>query len=283
MQKCISILSRSEINDLLQNPIIKINKTKLSNEEHLVKFLISLPNQIKNKLENELSIRLNDFVPIRWVRGDTRPHIDKGYAEFDNTYLIYLTDSDGSLIIDGIHYPIIAGNAHIFSEDIEHSIINTTNDRLMIGPISENGFEVGVPPDVAGAGINTSISNICFPKDTPILTDQGIVKIQDITNETIYGLKVEHITQTTTNNTNLVCFEKDSISIGFPTQRTIMSRTHKVFNGIMVNADSLLKDDIYLIPYNGEILYNVLLEKNGFMVVNNLLCETLDINNCIIL
>jgi hypothetical protein len=289
MQKCLSILSRNEINELLQNPMIEINKIKLLNES-LVKFSISLPNEIKTKLENELSIHLSDTVPIRWVRGDTSPHIDKGDAEFDNTYLIYLTDSDGSLIIDNIHHPIIAGNAHIFSEGLEHSTINTTNERLIIGPMSENGFEVGIPPGgepggepVGEPGINIPISNICFPKDTPILTDQGIVKIQDITNETIYGLKVEHITQTTTHDTNLVCFEKDSISIGFPTQRTIMSRKHKVFHGTMVNADSLLKDDIYLIPYNGEILYNVLLEKNGFMVVNNIICETLDINNIIAL
>jgi len=319
MQKCLSILSRNEINEILQNPIIEINKTKLLNE-NLVKFSISLPNEIKTKLENELSIHLSDTVPIRWVRGDTAPHIDKGDENFENTYLIYLTDSNGSLIIDSIHHQIIAGNAHIFSEGLEHSTINTTNERLIIGPMSENGFEVGIPPGGTGGepgtggtggdpapggtggdpgtggtggdpgtggtgdpGINIPISNICFPKDTPILTDQGIVKIQDITNETIYGLKVEHITQTTTHDTNLVCFEKDSISIGFPTQRTIMSRKHKVFHGTMVNADSLLKDDIYLIPYNGEILYNVLLEQNGFMVVNNLVCETLDVNNIIAL
>jgi hypothetical protein len=122
-----------------------------------------------------------------------------------------------------------------------------------------------------------------FPKDTPIVTDQGIVNIQDITNQTIYGLKVEYITQTTSIHKELVCFEKDSISIGYPNQRTIMTRNHKVFYGTMVNADTLLKDNIYLIPYNGEILYNVLLEKNGFMIVNNLLCETLDINNIIAL
>jgi len=127
------------------------------------------------------------------------------------------------------------------------------------------------------------ISNICFPKNTPVLTDQGIIDIQEINDNTINGLKVEHITQTTSMDRHLVCFEKDSIAIGYPNQKTIMTRNHKVFYGTMVNADTLLKDNIYLIPYNGEILYNVLLEKNGFMIVNNLLCETLDINNIIAL
>jgi hypothetical protein len=128
-----------------------------------------------------------------------------------------------------------------------------------------------------------NISNICFPKDTPIVTDQGIVKIQDIKNNTINGLKVEHVTITTSIEKELVCFEKDSISINCPSQKTIMTRNHKVFHGTMVNADTLLGDHIYLIPYNGELLYNVLLEKNGLMNVNGLVCETLDVNNIIAL
>ena len=126
----------------------------------------------------------------------------------------------------------------------------------------------------------SSVSNICFPKDTPILTDQGIVHIQDINkSNTIDGVRVEHITKTTSIHKELVCFEKDSISMGYPSQKTIMTRNHKVFHGTMVNADTLLSDKIYLIPYHGEVLYNVLLEKNGLMNVNGLICETLDVNN----
>jgi hypothetical protein len=128
-----------------------------------------------------------------------------------------------------------------------------------------------------------NLSNICFPKDTPIVTDQGIVKIQDIKNNTINGIKVEHITQTVSTHSHLVCFEKDSIAKGCPSQQTIMTRNHKVFHGTMVKADTLLNDNIYLIMYNGEILYNVLLEKNGLMNVNGLVCETLDVNNIIAL
>lgn len=346
MQKCVSVLSTIEINELLQNSDVQLNKEKLSTE-NVVKFSISLSNEIKSKLEHGLSIQLHETVPMRWIKGDTLPHIDKGDSEFENTYLIYLTDSDGSLIVDGIQYPIIAGNAHVFSEGLEHSTINTTNDRLMIGPMSESGIRVGSPsifyflnrtdaetfnnivfnnynttieniPSNINATLSninswmmlnsndlitplgpyntghtfdptqnyylypaTLISNICFPKDTPIVTDQGIVNIQDITNQTIYGLKVEHITQTTSIHKDLVCFEKDSIAVGYPNQKTIMTRKHKVFYGTMVNADSLLNDKIYLIPYNGDILYNVLLEKNGFMSVNGLICETLDVNNII--
>jgi hypothetical protein len=137
-----SILTTSEINEILQNVNVQMNKENLSTN-NLVNFAISLPNEIKSKLENTLSIHLLDTVPMRWIKGDTLPHIDKGQEEFENTYLIYLTDSNGSLIIDGTEYPIVAGNAHVFNEGLQHSTINATNERLMIGPISENGLMVG--------------------------------------------------------------------------------------------------------------------------------------------
>lgn len=352
MQKCLSILDMNEINELFNNSDVISNKEKLSTQ-NIVKFSISLSNEIKNKIENSLSIHLSDTVPMRWIKGDTLPHIDKGESNFENTYLIYLTNSSGTLIIDESHYPIVAGNAHVFSEGIEHSTINTeNNERLMIGPMSENGFKVGIAgsiyyflnktdaetfsniiftnnsitienidsninitlsnvsswfmlnsndlitqsgPYVTGHTFDPNInyylypasliSNICFPKDTPIVTDQGIVNIQDIKNHTIRGLKVTHITQTTSIHKELVCFEKDSISVDYPSQKTIMTRNHKLFNGMdrIVTADSLLSNNIYLIPYTGEILYNVLLEKNSFIIVNGLICETLDVNNIIAL
>ena len=143
-----NILSSDEITDLLNNPIVKAIKENLSETQPVIKFSVSLPDLIKAKLENSLSINLSqtETIPMRWVKGDTLPHIDKGEEDFNNTYLIYLTDSIGDLIIDGQTYSITAGDAHIFSEGLEHSTINTGNsERLMIGPMSESGFRVGLP------------------------------------------------------------------------------------------------------------------------------------------
>ena len=343
-----SILSISEITELVNNVDVQFNKQKLLTEnvtENVVKFSISLPNEIKTKLETSLSIQLSNSVPMRWIKGDTLPHIDKGESHFERTYLIYLTDSSGSLIVDTVEYPIVGGNAHIFSEGLEHSTINTgDNERLMIGPMSEYGFGVGngiiyysSKSDaeqqinaITGVGnftllsfngitawtISSSIgspstpnggphyvgeqliegptyfvypysliSNICFPKDTPIVTDQGIVHIQDIKNNTINGVKIEHVTKTISIYDYLVCFEKDSLSMNYPSDKTIMTPNHKILhNGTMTDAYHLLDSNkIYKIPYNGEILYNVLLEQNGLMQVNGLICETLDVNNVIAL
>lgn len=143
-----NILSSNEITELVNNPIVKSEKQNLSDTQKEVKFSISLPDALKTKLENSLSIDLSqrETIPMRWIKGDTPPHIDRGETHFNNTYLIYLTDSIGDLIIDGQTYSITAGEAHVFSEGLEHYTINTGgSERLMIGPMSEYGFGVGVP------------------------------------------------------------------------------------------------------------------------------------------
>jgi hypothetical protein len=141
-----NLLSSNEITDILNNPIVQSNKEQLSTLQQ-VDFSIQLPDAIKTKLETGLGINLTQItsIPMRWIKGDTLPHIDKGESVFNNTFLVYLTDSIGNLIIDGQSYPISAGNAHIFSESIAHSTVNTgDSERLMIGPMSETGFQVGI-------------------------------------------------------------------------------------------------------------------------------------------
>ena len=140
-----NLLSPNEIAEILNNPIIQTNKDKLSTLDK-VDFSIQLPDAIKHKLETGFGIDLTQLasIPMRWIKGDTPPHIDKGENHFNNTYLLYLTESIGNLIIDGQSYPIAAGNAHIFNEGLAHSTINTgDSERLMIGPMSETGFRVG--------------------------------------------------------------------------------------------------------------------------------------------
>jgi hypothetical protein len=141
-----NLLSSNEITEILNNPVVQTNKDKLSVQQK-VDFSIQLPDAIKDKLETGFGIDLSQItsIPLRWIKGDTQPHIDRGENHFNNTYLLYLTDSIGNLIIDGQSYPIAAGNAHIFNEGLAHSTINTgDSERLMIGPMSETGFRVGI-------------------------------------------------------------------------------------------------------------------------------------------
>jgi hypothetical protein len=160
-----NLLSPNEIADILNNPIVKSNKETLSTQKK-VDFSIQLSDTIKNKLETGFNINLSQItsIPMRWIKGDTPEHKDRGENLFSNTYLMYLTDSIGNLIIDGQSYPITAGDAHIFNEGLEHSTINTrTSERLIIGPMSETGFRVGASPGIIYFNNETDASNFENP------------------------------------------------------------------------------------------------------------------------
>lgn len=140
-----NILSPSEINDIVNHPVVQTRKAQLSDTD-VVKFSLPLAPDMRDKLSTRLGISLSSrtTIPMRWIKGDTQPHIDRGEGQFTKTHLIYLTSSSGSLVIDGQAYPIHAGDAHIFSEGLEHFTINTgTTERLLLGPMSETGFGVG--------------------------------------------------------------------------------------------------------------------------------------------
>jgi hypothetical protein len=123
------------------------------------------------------------------------------------------------------------------------------------------------------------IANICFAKGTPILTDQGLIAIDkiDIEIHSINQKKIVDITKTVSKETFLVCFEKDALDTNSPTQKTIISQNHLIFyEGTFHKAKWFLTfSGVKSIPYNGETLYNVLLEKHDIINVNNLICETL--------
>jgi hypothetical protein len=111
-----------------------------------VKFTTVLPDSIKQTIKTKIGLDLFSItdVPMSYIKGDSKPHVDKGESSFDKTYIIYLTDSEGEFIIAGESYEIKKGNAYVFQEGLSHET-NGTNDtvRLAIGPMSETGFPVG--------------------------------------------------------------------------------------------------------------------------------------------
>lgn len=140
-----NILSSDEIDEIIGNPIVQTHKAQVSTLSK-VDFSIPLSENIKTKLESAFGINLSRVasLPMRWIKGDTPSHKDSGAGKFDNTYLVYLTDSEGSLFVGGQSYPITAGDAHSFQEGVEHYTVDTgTRERLLIGPMSEAGVHVG--------------------------------------------------------------------------------------------------------------------------------------------
>ena len=122
---------------------------------------------------------------------------------------------------------------------------------------------------------------ICFLEDTPINTDQGILRIDKIVAgvNTINNKRIVAVTKTIDGNTFLVCFKKDSLGENIPSQDTITSRHHAVeYNGEMLEAQHFLDkvDNVVKVDYNGETLYNILMDEHAKITVNNLVCETLN-------
>lgn len=140
------IFSDNEIDSILNLKEVKSAKKNLDTL-NVVNFTLSLENHLVEKIKSNFGLDLfgvSHSIPMRWIKGDTESHKDKGINSFENTFLIYLTDSVGSLKIDNKLFPIKKGFGYIFNEGLTHSTENTQNtERLLIGPVSEKGFSVG--------------------------------------------------------------------------------------------------------------------------------------------
>lgn len=128
------------------------------------------------------------------------------------------------------------------------------------------------------------ISDICFPGDTPIETDQGIMYIKEVdaTKHTIGNEKIVAITQTISLDEYLVCFEKDALGENCPDKQTLISKNHKIeYKGRMIEAYKFMAsfEKIYPVQYKGDTLYNVLMEDHRTIQINQLRCETLHPSN----
>ena len=65
-------------------------------------------------------------------------------ARAKNTYLAYITDSEGEFIIGEESFPITANTSFIFSEGIRHQTLGTgLTPRLLLGPMNEFAEPVG--------------------------------------------------------------------------------------------------------------------------------------------
>lgn len=144
-----NIFSKSDILFINQLPEVLEAKAKLddnSSSSGKISFSISLTDSIRTTLSTRFGLDLSnvDTIPMRWIKGDTLPHIDVGKSNFENTYLVYLNSNPGKLLVDNVEYPISENTGYVFNEGVFHETINTGfDDRLMLGPMSEKAFAVG--------------------------------------------------------------------------------------------------------------------------------------------
>ena len=91
-----SIFSNEEIQYLLQLPEVVAAKDRVGSSDK-VQFTIALTDGIRTALQTRFGLDLSSVseIPMRWIKGDTAAHVDRGSRSFENAYLVYLQHSEG--------------------------------------------------------------------------------------------------------------------------------------------------------------------------------------------
>jgi hypothetical protein len=159
-----NVLSEEEFHYLNHLPEVLAAKASLdSRSSGMVYFSVSITDSIRVTLENRFGLDLSgrSSIPMRWIKGDTAPHVDVGSSNFQNTYLLYLNDSPGELIVDSQSYPIQANTGVVFNEGLSHKTQYTENiPRLLLGPMNEFAEPVGANKIYYYATYNDAINTI---------------------------------------------------------------------------------------------------------------------------
>jgi|LauGreDrversion4_1035100.scaffolds.fasta_scaffold67240_1 hypothetical protein len=143
-----NVLSKEELEYFQNHPEVFLAKSSLDSQTSgKVSFTVPITDSIRDTLQTRFSLSLPTKIPMRWIKGDSVPHVDTGASTFKNTYLVYLNDSPGELIVDAQSYPIQSNIGYVFQEGLSHETQHTENmPRLMIGPMNELAEPVGNIP-----------------------------------------------------------------------------------------------------------------------------------------
>jgi hypothetical protein len=143
----LNVFSSEGLEYLLGHPEVAIARDKLGNSKSgNVSFTVPLTDVIRDTLHGQLNLDVSSVssVPMRWIMGDTAPHIDSGASKFEHSYLVYLNDSEGEFFVADVSYPIMANTAYKFSEGLSHRTQGTgSTPRLLLGPMNELAEPVG--------------------------------------------------------------------------------------------------------------------------------------------
>jgi sugar lactone lactonase YvrE len=141
-------LSPADIEYILSLPEVLSARERIDalSNDGSIQFNITLTTSLRSVLLSRLNLNLENIneIPMRWIKGDTMPHIDKGKSDFNDTYLVYLNDSEGQFILEDTVFPIKKNTGFVFNEGLIHKTENTgTLPRLLLGPMNELAESVG--------------------------------------------------------------------------------------------------------------------------------------------
>lgn len=130
-----------------------------------------------------------------------------------------------------------------------------------------------------------SNNNICMYPDTIIKTDQGDVRIDELSvlKHTINNKKIRHVTRSYSHD--VIRIEKNALGKNIPDKCTHMSGNHVIkYKGDPIEAKKLIHivpSGISMINNSKSILYNILLDEYTFINANNTITETLHPSNLV--
>jgi uncharacterized delta-60 repeat protein len=132
----------------------------------------------------------------------------------------------------------------------------------------------------------TPIVPICFPAGTFVSTDQGDIPIEliDPNFHTICNENIVAVTETIMMEKYIVCIEKNAFGYNMPDKKTFITKYHCIkYNNKLIEAYRFIGRlrGVYYVKYNGELLYNILMNKHYVININNLKVETLYPKNVI--
>lgn len=229
-----NVLSTEEINSIINMSEVVNARLQLTNDKTKVDFTIHLSETAKQELLDTMGLDLRGVsdVPMRWICGDTVAHADhtKDGHIVDNTYLMYLTDSVGTLDVDGQSYPIVKGIGYVFSEGLMHgSSGGGAEPRLLLGPMNNAGVHVG-------AAITQTVINANAGQTIYIQQGDGYIEYS-LDQESWY----EIFWPCTINNNEPGPFP---VFVSFITDITLISNEHY----FIVGTSSIIFGDIMLKP-----------------------------------
>jgi hypothetical protein len=199
--------------------------------------------------------------------------------------IIYYTQENGIFILNVIGVTVTGVERYEFT--------STDGINWNKNVLNSNIYQMAYNNDIDKYLGNDNLGNIffgtvslpiCFVENTPVSIDGAIIPIQHIKagKHTIRGKPIVAITNTVTPDKELICFDPHSLAINCPTQKTVMTQHHLVnHRGKMIKAKDFVGriQGVYTVPYDGNTLYNVLMNSHETMNVNGMTVETLDPSN----
>ena len=255
-------------------------------------------SMISNGSGGEVSITNNDHIKFQ-----NNPNITN---ETQNSFNNYEYEDIPSVLTATIYsssanvYQLAQTSTDLLSDNfttIDTHTYHYKNVGLYIVEKTSSGYTIGSSSSSISYGTYTP-PIICFPKNTPVTTDQGDVPIQDLENKpyTIEGNKVLG-TVSMNSNEPMVYFKQHSLAYNVPNKNTYITQSHVIYhNNTQLKAIDYTKKDFHkrlcinnlkgikqekpiVVKVENNKVYNVVLESGHKMKVNNMLVETLHPSN----